>query len=212
MRIIPALLVLLASFAGAQGQSLPQCPVTATLVSPRKSTVIGDTATITATVKNVGAFPIEMLNLEMYLPSNVCFEKSRVVPSLKNTASPQADGQPLIITQDLYWLDFPLGPRKKRKFQVKVRVSPAYTSAASLPVFALFYINGVTSPTCGTSLNSTVREAHSPCGWSGLPETRSAQSCEHHAQTSGGAVISLYADHFMVLCVFQTHPNQPTVF
>lgn len=149
--------LLLAGLAAAQ-VPLPQCAVTAKLTTARKPVVAGHLTTIKVGVKNTGATPITALNVEMNLPDNCCVAKGGVLPSLKKTNSPNANGQPTVSGQNAFWLNTPLAPKKGRTFSLKVRVSSLYTSATTLPVTALVYASNTTGAvTCATSLASTVR-------------------------------------------------------
>ena len=156
-----AALLLLAALQAAAQPVLPPCGVNPKLTVTRKPVTAGHLTTIHVGVKNTGA-PLTGLNVEVVLPSNCCFAKGKASPSLAKTGSPTPK-QPIVIGQNVYWLDWPLGANKGRSFHLKVRVSSLFTAPTTVPITAFVYATNATGQaSCVNRLDSTVRGV---CGW-----------------------------------------------
>lgn len=143
---------LLAGLAAAQ--VVPECPVSTSLKVTAKPAVAGRLASLRLAIKN-NVTALSSLNVKVMLPSDCCVEKASVLPSLKKTSSPTPK-DPIVVTQNVYWLSFPLAPKKSRSFNLKLRVSSRYTTAASLPIEASVYATNTAGvATCISDVKDT---------------------------------------------------------
>jgi hypothetical protein len=76
------------------------------------------------------------LGLRIDLPGGnvVAYLKSRVLPPLllAPAAAKQKRAQPTVVNGSLIWNDFSLGPKRRRRFAVKVRLLPAAAPGSTL--------------------------------------------------------------------------------
>ena len=68
--------------------------------------------------------------------------RTAVFPRLKKTSSPARNGA-TVASQNVYWLEVPINPRKSRSFKLKARVSSDYTTTTtSISTFAYILDQG----------------------------------------------------------------------